>query len=57
MHLVYLNRENKKYGYKGLFFIAIEAFLILTIILKFYFGEGIESSGVPYIFNKYLLIK
>lgn len=54
MHTIYLRKENRKYGYIGLLFSFAEMILIFTIVLKFYYGTGIESSGVPYIFNKNL---
>ena len=55
MHTIYLRKENRKHGIVGIAFTAMELFLLLFIILKFYFGEGIESSGVPYMFNKNFL--
>lgn len=52
MQTIYLRQENRKQGLIGLGFTAMELFLLLCIVLKFYFGGLIESSGVPYMFNK-----
>lgn len=57
MHFATMKNENKKHGYGGLLFTLCEDIILITIILKFYFGTGIESTGVPYLFDKYLLIK
>lgn len=57
MHLVCMRKENKKHGVVGVAFTAVELLMLVLIILKFYFGATIESSGVPYIFNKNLFIQ
>lgn len=57
MHFATMKNENKKHGYSGLFFTICEDVILITIILKFYFGTGIESTGVPYFFDKYLLVR
>lgn len=55
VHTIYLRKENHKYGITGLLFTALEMVMLLTVILKFYYGVLIESTGVPYIFNKNFL--
>ena len=57
IHTVYLRKENRKYGIVGFVFTALELFLLLSIILKFYFGPTIEFSGVPYMFNRNFLLE
>ena len=48
MYLVGLMDSNRKKGIVGIVFNVVYSYLLLTILLKFWFGAGIESVGIPF---------